>query len=111
MVGAMATRRAFLQQVLKHSGSGLSLLTMSGLTGLTGWTGCGPAATRLPPGSRSQAAPRWQRLAQAPTVKGKQDDLFFVDPQRGWSVNGGGNIFHTSDGGATWTQLLHQDGT
>src|SRR5262249_7983306 len=81
-----------------------------------GWAepGGGPAAGGRRGGRRSlpgSTGLRWQRLAQAPTVKGKQDDLFFIDPQVGWSVNGRGNIFHTRDGGATWKQLLHQEGT
>jgi photosystem II stability/assembly factor-like uncharacterized protein len=53
----------------------------------------------------------WRVLEGAPRVRGKQDDIFFLSPDLGWSVNGEGNIFGTSDGGATWERLLHQPGT
>jgi photosystem II stability/assembly factor-like uncharacterized protein len=54
---------------------------------------------------------QWAKLATAPTIKGKQDDLFFVTPSLGWSVNGEGHIFRTEDGGGTWTTLVDKPGT
>ncbi len=53
----------------------------------------------------------WQKLAGAPTIAGKQDDIFFLDAQVGWSVNGLGRIYHTTDGGMTWEKQLDQPGT
>ena len=56
-------------------------------------------------------AASWGRLANAPSINGKQDDLYFVTPEVGWSVNGQGRIFRTEDGGASWTKLVEQPGT
>lgn len=56
-------------------------------------------------------ATEWTRLSDAPLINGKQDDIFFINPQRGWSVNGLGDIYRTDNGGQTWTHLLHQEGT
>jgi photosystem II stability/assembly factor-like uncharacterized protein len=53
----------------------------------------------------------WQKLAKAPSIAGKQDDLYFIDANQGWSINGQGQIFHTADGGATWDKELDQPGT
>ncbi len=53
----------------------------------------------------------WQKLPSAPSIPGKQDDVYFVDAMTGWSINGLGRIYHTSDGGATWTKQLDQPGT
>jgi photosystem II stability/assembly factor-like uncharacterized protein len=52
----------------------------------------------------------FQKLPTEP-FRGKQDDLFFTSPDRGWYVNGLGRIFSTTDGGQTWTKLLDQPGT
>jgi len=53
---------------------------------------------------------KWLKLT---TVKypGKQDDICFVDELRGWYVNGGGNIYKTTDGGNTWNKCFYQQGT
>ncbi len=54
----------------------------------------------------------WNLLSNAPTSSGKQDDIYFVNPQKGWSVNGpSGQIFRTDDGGATWNKQIDQPGT
>ena len=53
----------------------------------------------------------WQLLEQSPQNGQKQDDVFFLNAELGWSVNGSGRIFKTADGGATWTKLLDQPGT
>ncbi|MCC7507468.1 MAG: T9SS type A sorting domain-containing protein [Saprospiraceae bacterium] len=53
----------------------------------------------------------WQLLAQSPQNGQKQDDAFFLNPNLGWSVNGSGRIYKTTDGGATWTKLIEQPGT
>jgi photosystem II stability/assembly factor-like uncharacterized protein len=54
--------------------------------------------------------PAWRKLKTEP-YRGKQDDIFFVDENRGWYGNGAGKIFRTLDGGTTWTQQLDQPGT
>ncbi len=68
------------------------------------------AGAALP--GRGPAAPTyaWTRLDTVP-YKGKQDDIVFVDPRRGWYVNGAGKIYRTEDGGGTWTEQLSQPGT
>jgi len=53
----------------------------------------------------------WTKLISAPYNGGKQDDIYFVNPDTGWSINGSGKIYRTYDGGATWTNLLTQTGT
>lgn len=53
---------------------------------------------------------QWAKLDTAP-FKGKQDDIYFVDPQLGWYVNGTGKIYKTTDGGATWALKLDKPGT
>ncbi len=47
----------------------------------------------------------------APSFKGKQDDVFFVDSQVGLYLNGAGEVFRTDDGGKTWARTLSQPGT
>jgi photosystem II stability/assembly factor-like uncharacterized protein len=54
--------------------------------------------------------PSWQKLKTEPW-KGKQDDIFFINEQTGWYVNGYGRIYRTGDGGATWQLLLEQKGS
>lgn len=52
----------------------------------------------------------WKKLTTE-AYPGKQDDICFVDEQRGWYVNGAGNIYRTTDGGATWRKSFQQPGT
>jgi photosystem II stability/assembly factor-like uncharacterized protein len=72
-------------------------------------------AVCAPPGREAAgpmpAEPRWRALPGAPTIRGKQDDLYFVSARLGWSVNGQGSIFRTDDAGASWTRLVHRPGT
>lgn len=53
----------------------------------------------------------WQLLQSSPSNGQKQDDVFFLDRNLGWSVNGSGRIFKTTNGGQTWTRQLDQPGT
>ena len=72
----------------------------------------GPADSGPPaPTDEQVVGVPWVPLAEAPHINGKQDDLHFVTPELGWSVNGLGNIHRTTDGGQTWTHLLEQAGT
>src|SRR4029078_8660984 len=66
---------------------------------------------KTPPTPEQILAATWTKLDAAPTVAGKQDDLYFIDANEGWSVNGQGQIFHTQDGGGSWQKLLDQPGT
>jgi photosystem II stability/assembly factor-like uncharacterized protein len=52
----------------------------------------------------------WRKLPTEPYA-GKQDDVFFKDRNVGWYGNGAGKIWKTTDGGATWSLLVHRPGT
>lgn len=54
--------------------------------------------------------PAWTKLKTEP-YRGKQDDIFFINPDIGWYVNGTGKIFKTTNGGDSWVQQLHKPGT
>jgi photosystem II stability/assembly factor-like uncharacterized protein len=54
--------------------------------------------------------PKWTKLTTEP-YPGKQDDIFFVDPNLGFYGNGAGKVFRTTDGGATWQKVFEQKGT
>jgi photosystem II stability/assembly factor-like uncharacterized protein len=63
-----------------------------------------PQAYTLP------ADAKWQKL-ETVAFKGKQDDIFFLNPNLGWYVNGIGKIYKTTDGGKTWVEKLSKPGT
>lgn len=52
----------------------------------------------------------WQKLPTVP-YRGKQDDIAFVSPSRGWYGNGEGRLYRTDDGGDSWAQIWHKPGT
>jgi photosystem II stability/assembly factor-like uncharacterized protein len=52
----------------------------------------------------------WRKLETVP-FRGKQDDVAFATPQRGWYVNGSGKIYRTDDAGARWVEQLSKPGT
>lgn len=81
----------------------IAILALSFCLALSG------AAVAEPPVSLP-AGVTWQKL-QTEAYKGKQDDIHFIDANRGWYVNGAGKIFATVDGGKTWTLQLEQPGT
>lgn len=58
----------------------------------------------------AQENAQWFKLS-TDAYKGKQDDIFFVDANLGFYVNGLGKIYRTTDGGVTWTMVLNQAGT
>ena len=47
------------------------------------------------------------RPTSAPPASSRTDDIWFLDPQVGWAVNSNGQIVHTTDGGNTWSEQLH----
>ena len=53
---------------------------------------------------------KWEKLNTEP-YKGKQDDIFFVNENNGWYINGFGKIYHTTDGGQNWKLQLEKKGT
>jgi len=78
-----------------------------------------PVSTTLPavlptaPLAQTYALPadaKWQKLDTV-AYRGKQDDIFFLNPSLGWYVNGGGKIYKTNDAGQTWVEKLSKPGT
>lgn len=55
-------------------------------------------------------SPVWEKLSIEP-YPGKQDDIYFVDRETGWYVNGYGALYHTTDGGSSWTKQWEQKGS
>jgi len=53
----------------------------------------------------------WQLLQSSPSNGQKQDDVFFLNRNLGWSVNGSGRIFKTTNSGQTWVRKLDKPGT
>lgn len=51
-------------------------------------------------GWRATSAPRAART----------DDIWFLDADRGWAINGNGDVLHTGDGGATWETQFSVEG-
>ncbi len=56
-------------------------------------------------------AQTWNILNSAPYNGGKQDDIFFINSDTGWSVNGSGKISRTNNGGLTWVTQVSKPGT
>jgi photosystem II stability/assembly factor-like uncharacterized protein/pimeloyl-ACP methyl ester carboxylesterase len=52
----------------------------------------------------------WRKL-NTDKYPGKQDDICFIDENRGWYVNGYGSIYRTRDGGNSWEKQLEKKGT
>ena len=58
-----------------------------------------------------QTFSQWKKCDTAPNYKGKQDDIFFIDENMGWYVNGSGQIFKTYNGGELWLEVFKKAGT
>jgi photosystem II stability/assembly factor-like uncharacterized protein/pimeloyl-ACP methyl ester carboxylesterase len=69
-----------------------------------------PAEPLVAPVDPNAAAGLWKKLPTEP-YPGKQDDIFFVNPEIGWYGNGAGKVFSTTDGGTTWTKVWENPGT
>lgn len=67
------------------------------------FTGKQPAANKPP-------SLQWKKQNTV-AYPGKQDDIFFINEQKGWYVNGAGNIYATNNGGQTWEKAFSQPGT
>jgi photosystem II stability/assembly factor-like uncharacterized protein len=64
------------------------------------WIDAGTPQGETPPvGER----PGWNPT-NAPEAGSRYDDIWFISSQVGWAVNSEGQILHTTDGGASWTQ-------
>lgn len=51
--------------------------------------------------------PHTWRPTGAPVASSRTDDIWFLDPLRGWAVNSNGQILHTDDGFATFDEQFH----
>jgi photosystem II stability/assembly factor-like uncharacterized protein len=74
----------------------------------------GSADAGVPDYEDAVAGATWRKLPVAPQVTGgaKQDDIYFVDPARGFVASGPAqSIYATEDGGATWTSVFQSPGT
>lgn len=49
--------------------------------------------------------PRW--ISTPAPLAGRYDDIWFLNEQLGWAVNGNGQILKTDDGGAFWQPQFH----
>lgn len=56
------------------------------------------------------AAGEWQTLATE-AYRGKRDSISFVDATHGWYGTGAGDLFRTTDGGASWQKIASRPGT
>jgi photosystem II stability/assembly factor-like uncharacterized protein len=57
--------------------------------------------------STSPAAHYQWRPTGAPFASSRTDDIWFLDADRGWTVNSNGHILHTVDGGDTWERQFN----
>lgn len=56
------------------------------------------------------AATGWRTL-ETEAYRGKRDDISFTDADHGWYGTGKGDLFATTDGGASWTKVASRPGT
>lgn len=52
----------------------------------------------------------WMKLETEP-FRGKQDDIYFLNSDLGWYINGSGALYKTVNGGATWKLLYEKPGS
>jgi photosystem II stability/assembly factor-like uncharacterized protein len=60
------------------------------------------------PEEAAAAEPSWS-ATNAPEASSRTDDIWFLDPNRGWAVNSNGQILHTEDGFTTWQEQFHDE--
>ena len=70
----------------------------------------GVALASLPLIGAGAAEPTWETLPTE-AYSGKRDDLSFADPLHGWYGTGKGDLFRTTDGGASWSKIASKPGT
>ncbi|MEL7361202.1 MAG: YCF48-related protein [Bacteroidota bacterium] len=74
------------------------------MTVVTRWLVASLAFALLSPISRGQEAAGWSLLDASPWNFYRFEDGSFVSPERGWIVNGDGEVFQTADGGQAWSR-------
>lgn len=78
----------------------VAALGLAGAPLFAGLRGPGDSAQANPPG--------WTELPASPVPSPgvqRHDDIDFLDAERGWLVNGDGEVWNTKDAGLTWTKL------
>ena len=68
------------------------------------------AAENAAPVAAAPAAAEWRTFATE-AYRGKRDSVSFVDAEHGWYGTGAGDLFATTDGGATWQKIASRPGT
>jgi photosystem II stability/assembly factor-like uncharacterized protein len=101
-------------RVLSRSAVSSSLLAAAVVAVLAACAADAPTrgrdAAETPKAYTLPADAKWQKLDTV-AFKGKQDDIFFLNPNLGWYVNGIGKIYRTTDGGKSWVEKLSKPGT
>lgn len=77
---------------------------------------CAPGANSMEPTPSVAAAESPPKLGEWTTFeteafRGKRDSVSFVDETHGWYGTGAGDLFRTTDGGATWEKIAGRPGT
>ena len=72
-------------------------------------TACATLAV-LPLIGAGTTEPAWEKLPTE-AYPGKRDDISFADPLHGWYGTGKGDLFRTTDGGASWAKVASKPGT
>ena len=44
----------------------------------------------------------WKELTNFPETTGRNDDICFITPEKGWAINNQGRLYKTENGGETW---------
>jgi photosystem II stability/assembly factor-like uncharacterized protein len=57
------------------------------------------------------AQQEWQALPAGPKQPFRNDDVFFLNAQRGWVVNVKGEVWITTNAGTDWTRITHKGST
>ncbi len=70
----------------------------------------GVTTAALPLIGAGPAEASWETLP-AEAFPGKRDDISFADARHGWYGTGKGDLFRTTDGGASWTKVAARPGT
>lgn len=68
------------------------------------------AETAAPTAAEAPAAGEW-RTFTTEAYRGKRDSVSFVDETHGWYGTGAGDLFRTTDGGASWQKVASRPGT
>lgn len=84
----------------------LFLSALSILLAVASPAGAGPTLSHGLQSTTAGSPGTWTKLPNGPNAAGagRHDDVFFVDPDKGWVVNGNGDVWKTTNGGDSWTR-------